>query len=354
MRARLTVAVAFGLLLAACTPEPSEVPSPARSWSGASGPRADLVEPPAPPTTPAPERDVRMGEPAKVGDWMIRVIGVELDATDAVLAENQFNSPPPPLSRFTMVTLEASYVGGPPAAFWFGSELRLVDDDGAHTTFDPSCGVIPDDLAFGSEVFPGGTVTGNVCWVVADRGGGPITMTARDPFDLEAPTVTFVIDADAPIVAGTTTPDPLPPLELPVARVGEAVDLGGWRIAVVDHVADATGVVMAENQFNDPPLQGESFTMIRLRVERIADTPGSLFSELTASVVGSSRVARSPFTSSCGVIPDPLTDLPEAVQGTVLEGNLCWAVESGDVEGLVLFLTEFASGERVYLSVSRT
>ena len=44
--------------------------------------------------------------------------------------------------------------------------LRLVGASGvARTTFSDSCGVIPDDLP-DPDVFPSGTITGNVCWEI--------------------------------------------------------------------------------------------------------------------------------------------------------------------------------------------
>lgn len=350
-RSGLALVVVFAVAVAGCSARPAAVPSPARSWSGVSGPRPDL-DAATPTTARASERAARMGEPARVGDWMIRVVGVDVDATGDVLAENQFNSPPPSGSRFTMVTLEASYVGSQLSSLWFVSDLRVVDDRGEHTTFDPSCGVIPGGFGFGEEVFAGGTIVGNVCWVLDDSNAGPFTMTARNPFVPGADVVIFVLDGDVPVADGTTTPDPLPPLDLPITRFGDAVDVGGWRVSVMDYEPDATETVMAENQFNDPPPDGQNFVIVRIRAERVSGTPGSLFSDTSVGLVGPSRVGRGPFSSSCGVIPDPLSDIAEVTQGTMIEGNVCWTMKVGDADGPVLFFTDLAGGERVYLAVS--
>ena len=44
------------------------------------------------------------------------------------------------------------------------------------TTFDPSCGVIPDGLDTLAEVFEGGVVEGNVCWSARPSDVDDLTM----------------------------------------------------------------------------------------------------------------------------------------------------------------------------------
>ena len=49
-----------------------------------------------------------------------------------------------------------------------GVSLSAVGDLGVAYSFDASCGVIPDSLDVFDAVFPGGTVTGHLCWAIAD------------------------------------------------------------------------------------------------------------------------------------------------------------------------------------------
>lgn len=93
------------------------------------------------------------------------------DATAAVLAANEFNTPPPAGSQDVMVAVTATYNGSGSSHLDSGFILRAVGTANvAYTTFDsPTCGVLPDpDLYLDDpEVFAGGTVSGNAaCWVV--------------------------------------------------------------------------------------------------------------------------------------------------------------------------------------------
>lgn len=96
--------------------------------------------------------------------WDITVVDVDWDAWPEVHAENMFNDPPEEGYRMVMVTVRAknSQAGDEPDTIW-DSDFEMVGSRNIlYQTFDRSCGVIPDDLW--AEVFPGGTVQGNVCF----------------------------------------------------------------------------------------------------------------------------------------------------------------------------------------------
>ena len=58
---------------------------------------------------------------------------------------------------------------------------------------------------------------------------------------------------------------------------------------VVDVDSDAGDVILAENQFNDPPGEGNRFVLVELSALRTADVAGSFTAEIGAKPVGAAR-----------------------------------------------------------------
>ena len=109
--------------------------------------------------------------------WNVVVLEPIRDITDAVAEENQFNDPPEEGSRFMGVPIQVTYASGPVPASLFELTFKAVGPSGVVlATFDPSCGVIPDELDTFAELFEGGTVEGNVCWSVPSGDIGDLTM----------------------------------------------------------------------------------------------------------------------------------------------------------------------------------
>ncbi len=108
--------------------------------------------------------------------WIISVVSYTPDATTAVLAENMFNDPPAAGNVFSITRVTALHAGASPARFGGSYRLRAVGSSNvAYSTFDNSCGVIPDDLS-DPDVFPGGSITGNVCWEVPTGDAATLVM----------------------------------------------------------------------------------------------------------------------------------------------------------------------------------
>ena len=101
--------------------------------------------------------------------WAMSVVGPAVDQTDAVLAENQFNEPPPEGQRFMVAPMRITYVSGPELSDLFDFSFKAIGSERVvRTTFDPSCGVLPNGLDVLGELGPGGTLEGTVCWVVPE------------------------------------------------------------------------------------------------------------------------------------------------------------------------------------------
>ena len=109
--------------------------------------------------------------------WEITVVEFTPDATQTVLAKDQFsNTPPDPGFKYVMVRVRATNVSaGDPADFDAINVLRLVGSRAvSYEQGTTGCVVTPDGLGVRvpSEAFSGTTVEGTVCFQVgADESG---------------------------------------------------------------------------------------------------------------------------------------------------------------------------------------
>jgi hypothetical protein len=145
------------------------------------------------------ESPVPGGEFAQVGDWKVRVIEVTHDGTDLVLEENQFNDPPEEGDQFFIATLEAEYTGTESGSFWIDMTWKALGPSAvAYESFEATCGTFPDSISDAGETFPGGVVTGNVCWSVSAADAADLVMLLEDAFSFDdsAREVYRLTDAD--------------------------------------------------------------------------------------------------------------------------------------------------------------
>ena len=47
------------------------------------------------------------------------------------------------------------------------------------------CGVIPDNIDDSGETFPGGTITGNVCWSIQSTDAASLVMIVEESFNFD-------------------------------------------------------------------------------------------------------------------------------------------------------------------------
>jgi hypothetical protein len=97
------------------------------------------------------------------GGWSATVTQPARDITEAVLAENQFNDPPPLGFRFVGVDVTLGYSGEEPSTALMMTLRAVADDNLVQST---QCGVIPGELDRFDDVFPGGSISGTLCFVV--------------------------------------------------------------------------------------------------------------------------------------------------------------------------------------------
>lgn len=136
-------------------------------------PRPPAPAPPPPPPPPPPigttrTNPVPFGTTHALGNgWTLKIESITPNANAAVAAENRFNDPPKPGYQFFIATVTVANVSSSETRFR-DADLRSVGPANVpYTTFTNSCGVIPNSFLFsGSEAFPGGSITRNVCWEV--------------------------------------------------------------------------------------------------------------------------------------------------------------------------------------------
>lgn len=129
-----------------------------------------------------------IGTTITMGDWELSVTDVNLDAAEEIQAENEFNDPPADGRQFVMWEIEATYTGDDSGEPWLDFSWGVVGSAG--NTFDGGgmedyCGVIPNDIMEAGETFPGGTVTGNVCYSVPSDQVDGSTIRIEESFSFD-------------------------------------------------------------------------------------------------------------------------------------------------------------------------
>jgi hypothetical protein len=105
-----------------------------------------------------------IGMAADIGEgWTLTVNTPASDVTDAVLAANDFNAPPPDGFRFIGVNVTYAY-SGEGSASGFSVSANAVGD--SNLSLSNQCGVTPDAIDLMADLFSGGSVSGGLCFVV--------------------------------------------------------------------------------------------------------------------------------------------------------------------------------------------
>lgn len=113
--------------------------------------------------------------------WVVSVLEVNPNATELILAENQFNTPPEPGQQFFMITISATY-DGPEASSELpvGNAFQVVGDlSVTYYSFDPGCGVTPNEFPR-TEVFQGGSIWGTICFAINSADADSLVMFTED------------------------------------------------------------------------------------------------------------------------------------------------------------------------------
>lgn len=135
--------------------------------------------------------------------------------------------------------------------------------------------------------------------------------------------------------------------ENPFAPGTPLVTTDGVEVSVASVNLDATGAVMAENQFNDPPPDGERYILVSLNVMNGSDEPINPWIKVDVSAIGSANRVHD---DCYAVEPDALSDAPELYPGGSASGNVCLVVPSNEVDdGSLLIMVAPMFGDPVFV-----
>lgn len=144
---------------------------PSESEESEDKPKDEVVDG-TDPTAPLPA-----GTEITTGNWTVLISDVVPDATEEVMAADEFNVAPAEGFQFFMFHVEATYQGEASSTAWVDLLLGVYIDS---TVYTEACGFIPDHLSVAPEVFAGGTAAGDFCLAVPTAGVENAAISVED------------------------------------------------------------------------------------------------------------------------------------------------------------------------------
>ncbi|MEP7202782.1 MAG: hypothetical protein ABI894_09245 [Ilumatobacteraceae bacterium] len=285
------------------------------------------------------------------GGWRLQILSVNHDAEAAITAENSFNEPPPAGSTFTLITVALGYFGVEDPKSSFETTISAVG--ASNVELGGACGVIPQQLDFFSDVFSGGVILGNLCFVTTPDDVSSLQLYATGSFfggdevfldGSTSPASPVLMAAlSGPQAGALSTPARVAP-----TRIGVVADVGeGWNVTVNSAAIDVTDAVLAGNEFNSPPPDGYRFIGVNLTYAYDGTGAASAF-VVSIKAVGSSNVSLS---TDCGLVPGQIDLSSDIFSGGDVTGAVCFVVPDG-TSGLVVYATADFSGGNVMFATS--
>ncbi|SDL36291.1 hypothetical protein SAMN05216298_3615 [Glycomyces sambucus] len=109
----------------------------------------------------SPESPLPAGSAVEITDWTLNGT-VELDATEAVLAANEFNSEPAEGNQYGLITLEGTYNGTATGTLWLDATFGIWADGTFYDSID-CMNTVENDVMDTAEVSPGSDSSGAAC-----------------------------------------------------------------------------------------------------------------------------------------------------------------------------------------------
>ena len=269
------------------------------------------------------------------------------DGTEIVVTSILENATDPE-NRLYRVAVAVSYVSGADSLYLKQSNYALIGDN--RLVYNQiigwsrnPCGGKPYSLE--AELFPGGQIQGTVCFRVESDDSNfvlihePSSYNSEDErrfLELDPERLGSATDISVPQPAPDTSAMGSPPgttIDNPVAAGGVLQGTNGTKTIVTGIVkdADAWELILAENQFNDPPAEGYRFYMVAVSVSYPSGTDSIHVNHADDyDLVGDNRaVYDDEFRDHCsGIIPGELS--AELYPGGQAEGIVCFEVPADD------------------------
>ena len=303
---------------------------------------SDVVAGAPPGITGDRDNAVPLGLVADIGaGWRLQVLEVLPDGAAAVAAENEFNEPPPAGSTFTLVKVALGYYGLNDPISAFQPTISAVG--ASNLELESFCGTLPNELDLFVDVFSGGVVVGNLCFVTTTPDATSLQLYAvgdyfeSDEVFLRANGTATGVDPMAtltgPQAGAVSTPARLSPTTL-----STAVDVGaGWSMTVTGAARDITDLVMAENQFNEPAPAGFRFIGVDVTYAYSGTEPSAAY-QVTTKAVGDGNVE---LQAGCGVISGEIDIFTDVFAGGTVAGTICFVVPSANPSMVVYASADF-------------
>lgn len=294
------------------------------------------------------EQPVPPGQIADIGGgFRLQVLGITPDATAEVLAFSDFSEAPPAGSAFTLVKVALGYYGLEDPISAFMPTINALGAD--NIELDGDCGLVPGEVDIFTEMFAGGVLVGNLCFVTTPADIAGLQLAGEGDFFQEQPVMLAAVNPAAPATPMAALKGPQPGAASTDARraptpLGTTQDVGeGWSVTVNESPRDITDAVMAEGVFNEPPPAGYRFVGVEVTYAFNGTGSDTGFTVTTSAVTdGNVRLS-----INCGLIPNPLDEFNDVFTGGQVTGTLCFVVPEGST-GLTLYSQGGFEGEPVW------
>ena len=165
----------------------------------------------------------------------------------------------------------------------------------------------------------------------------------------------YEIDREGDAFIEYTVGDMVPP---PGAILSDAFPIGGvmvgsdgTEIRALQITADAWSLVYAENQFNDPPEEGNRFFIVRVEIANPSDALQSADVDYSDfELIGDNRVIYGWLDDNCGIIPDRLDR--EIFPGGRAEGNVCFEIPETERGLILIYKPGYSEENRRFLQLT--
>lgn len=122
-----------------------------------------------------------------------------------------------------------------------------------------------------------------------------------------------------------------------------------WEVTVIEVSPDGTDAILARTEINNPPVDGQQYVIVTLRVTNLGpETDSFRIEELRTT--GTSTIAYTQLDDDCGLVPEALK-ARDVLPGESAVGNVCWSIRVEDLDALVLYSSGSAPADRVYLAL---
>ncbi|WP_186764306.1 hypothetical protein [Arthrobacter yangruifuii] len=132
--------------------------------------------------------------------------------------------------------------------------------------------------------------------------------------------------------------------------LGTAAQVGEYSVTVTAVNTDAAEIIMAANQFNEPPVG--QYVLVDLAVEYSGDTEGDPWIDLQTKFIGAD--ARQYDRSTCGaVVPNPDMDVPTLEKSGTATYQVCMDVPAEALTDAKIFVEpgfSLSKDDRAYWS----